>query len=96
MQAIDSSQILSKCLLLSKANWSYKDIQVFFGFGVNKAISIKESARKANGGFPTFDRSLVTISSVFELCGTTVDGELQKLQKIFEIIQRGNENGEQE
>lgn len=96
MQLIDNSKIITKCLLLSKTNWNYKDIQNFFGYGANKALAIKEAARKANGGYPTFDRSLATVDSVFALCGVTVGEELLKLQKIFEVIQRGNENGQQE
>ena len=93
MKLVNNSDITLRCRLLSKPNWSYRDIQIYFNYGPNKAVEIKNLARKRNGGHPEFDSSLATISSVLALSGLTISEELEKLKGISEIL--GDDDGKE-
>ena len=91
MKPKNNSNVALRCHLLSKPNWSYKDIQTYFNYGPNKAVEIKNLARERNGGHPEFDRSLATVGSVLAVSGLTISEELEKLKGISEIL--GDDDG---
>lgn len=77
--------------LLSKPTWSYQDIGLFFGYSKTKSVEIKNRARIESGNIPIFDKSKATVTSILNLCGSTLDNEIHKVKMLSEA-----ENGQQE
>lgn len=69
--------------LLTKPLWNYNDIRKYFHIGKNKAIAIKDIARKANGNLPKYEPTKATAKSVMEIQGLNIDEEISRLKAII-------------
>lgn len=69
--------------LLTKPLWNYNDIRKYFHIGKNKAIAIKDSARKQCGNLPKYEPTKATAKAVMEIQGLNIDEEISRLKAII-------------
>lgn len=75
-----------KLRLLANVNWTYKEIMLYFNYGKNKAIDIKKKACE-NGGAVKWHSDEASVKVIMELQGTTIDEEINKLERILSLIE---------
>lgn len=71
-----------KLKLLEKPLWDYNDIRKYFHTGKNKAIDIKNAARKCSNNLPKFDSSKATVDAIMQVQGLDVQAEIARLKAI--------------
>lgn len=81
--SVNSITLEDKLIFLSKPLWDYNDIRKYFHIGKNKAIAIKDIARKANGNLPKYEPTKATAKSVMEIQGLNIDEEIRRLKAII-------------